>query len=140
MLRTHRQAAERQRVQQLADRALVQGDAKAVLDPVLEIDAPPAHHTVALQISAFVNPDRHLGLLLYRQARQRAVAPRLVRQTIQAAGIVAMHPVAQRLAIHRADLCRLSARAPLQHQCDRQHPARHLGVLRPRRRLAQIGG
>jgi hypothetical protein len=140
MLRTHRQAPERQLVQQLADRALVQRDAKVLLDPLLEIDAPPAHHAVALQIGAFLHPGLNRGLLLRRQARQRAVAPRLVGQAIQAAGIVAMHPVAQRLAIHRAGLCRLRARAPLQHQRDRQHPARHFGLRRPRRCLPQIGG
>jgi hypothetical protein len=71
MLRAHGEAPERQLVQQLANRALVQGDAKAPLDPLLEVNAPPTHHPVAFQIGTFVNPDRHLGLLRRRQARQR---------------------------------------------------------------------
>ena len=66
--------------------------------------------------------------------------PRLGGQTFQAAGVVAMHPVTQGLAIHRAGLCRFPTRATLQHQRNRQYPARHFGVLCSRRYLAQMGG
>jgi hypothetical protein len=60
MLRAHRQPPERQLVQQFADRALVQTDVEGCLDPLLQINAPPAHHPVAL--GSLLDPIRRLDL------------------------------------------------------------------------------
>src|SRR3954447_8025633 len=47
MLWPHRETAERQLAQQFADRALVQFNSKFLLDPLPQIDATPADHTVS---------------------------------------------------------------------------------------------
>src|SRR4051812_32869926 len=44
MLRAHRKPSERQLVQQLANRAFVQADAKALLDSLLKVDSASAPH------------------------------------------------------------------------------------------------
>lgn len=53
-------------------------------------------------------------------------------------GVVAMHPVPQRLALHAAALRRPRPVHPIQHQGDRQHPPRRPPVLRLPRRRPQL--
>jgi hypothetical protein len=101
MLRAHREPPERQLVQQLTNRAFVETNVKALLDPSLQVDTPPAHHAIALEIGACVHPGLDLGLLLRRQTRLGAVAAGLVGQAVQTVRIIAMHPIAKCLAVLR---------------------------------------
>jgi len=70
-----------------------------------------------------------LGLLIGREpplgARRHAIG-----QTGHAEIVIAMHPVAQRLSVHAAQLGCLRAGAPVQHQRKRQQVAGRVGILR----------
>jgi hypothetical protein len=52
----------------------MQMDAKRLRNPPLQIDTPPADHTVPLKVRTLLDPFHHFGLLLGCQAGQRAVA------------------------------------------------------------------
>ena len=95
----------------------------------VQIDAATAHHAVALKLRPLFNPLRHLGLLLRRQAGRRSVAAWPVMQSIRPRRIVAVHPIAQALAVHRTRLGRILPRPSLQNQANRQHPARRFRIL-----------
>jgi hypothetical protein len=65
------------------------------------------------------------------------------RFAIRCACCGAMHPVAQRLPVHAAGMCRQKPRMPVQHHCNRQNAPRLLGIrracrLRPQLRNAPI--
>ena len=137
--RAHGQAPEAQPAQQLAHRALVQPRPEAPFDEVAQIGAAPARQAAVLgRVRPRLDPPFHLGLLRRRQARLRAGAARPVGQARDALGVVAVHPVAQRLPVHAALGRRLAPRAALQHQRDRQHPTRRLRIPRPRRLPPQV--
>jgi hypothetical protein len=101
--RAHGQAPEAQPAQQLAHRALVRPRPEAPLDEVAQIGAAPARQAAVLgRVRPRLDPPFHLGLLRRRQARLRAGAARPVGQARDALGVVAVHPVAQRLPVHAA--------------------------------------
>src|SRR5208282_6605648 len=100
--RAHRQTPETQAAQQLADAALMQLDIELARDLLAQIDHSPTDNTVDPLVRTGAHPLRHRRLLLYRQLRRRTAAMRAVEQAGQAFGVVAMHPVAQRLPIHPA--------------------------------------
>ena len=113
-----------------ADRAFVQLYAEHLFDAPLQIGAPPPHHAILFHIGAFLDESGEFGFLLCRQpgwpARRLAVfKPR------QAFRVVAMHPVAQRLAVHPASFSRSLAVLALKYQGDRQHPPGRLCVAGP---------
>jgi hypothetical protein len=89
-------------MRQLARGALVQLRAHASSTRCCRSrDATGPHHRALVTLH---DPRRHLpGLRCFRQA-WRATAPRLITQAVRSRRIVAMHPIAQRLAIHGAGL------------------------------------
>ena len=139
MARTHRQAAEAEPLQQPSDVTLADLDPEAPLDLRLKVDAAPAHHAMARRVGAGLDEARQLGHLGRRQARRPARAG-TVAKTLDALRVVAVHPVAQRLAVHAGGPCRRRPRRPVEHQGQRQQAARLIAVLRPPRRPAQLLG
>ena len=133
VLRADRYPAKAETAQQIADRAFGQRHAELPLDLGGQIDASPANHPVFGKLRAGADPLRHRRRLRRRQLRRRSRRP-LVRQARQSFGIVAMHPIAQRLPVHAATRRRLLARGALNHQRQRQHPPRRRGILAARRR------
>ena len=105
MARSRADVGEAELLQELADVALVIVDAEALVDDPLEVDAPPPHDAVLLTIRARLDDLRELGQLLGRQARLGTLRP-VVHQALRTRSVEAMNPVAQRLAIHAADLRR----------------------------------
>ena len=75
MLRAHRQAAEAKRVEQFAHRALVQADPELARDPLLQVNAAPAHGAVALKVRPLLDP-RGYAQLAKQSTRDR---PRVYR-------------------------------------------------------------
>ena len=136
VLRAHRDPAKPETIQQIADRAFGQRDAKLAINLGGQIDAPPANHPVFGKVRASADPPRHRRRLRRRQLRRRSRRP-LVRQPRQAFAIVAMHPIAQGLPVHAAARRGPLARDPFKHQRQRQHPPRRCGILAARRRPPQ---
>src|ERR1700750_355691 len=93
MARPHRDVAERQRLQDTPDTALVHRHEKACQDPVPQIAQPPANHTVFSNIRSFADPSRELRFLLDGQLRGCPSAVWTVRQAVDPMLVVAMHPV-----------------------------------------------
>ena len=110
--RAHRQAAIAERVEDAPDRALVQLDAEAPLQIVAQIDAPPAHNAMRVAIRPVLDDLRQLLLLRRRQPRRRSRRGAIAKAR-QPFPVVAVNPVAQRLAVAplRARLLRLEAGA-----------------------------
>jgi hypothetical protein len=111
-------------------------------DDPLEVDPRPARDAVSLAIRARFGDRGQLGQLLRLQARHRAVRP-MVEQTIRSRRVEAMNPVAQRLAVHAADLGRCAAVHPVRRRRQRQKPPVLIGVLcalgqPPKRRSRKI--
>ena len=81
-----------------------------------------------------------LAQVLFLLARKLPRATRRldVDQPVGALLIEAMHPVAQRLAIHAADAGRLLAIHPVANRRQRQQSPRLIGVLRLRGQAAQV--
>ena len=132
MARPCREAPETQSAQQRTDAALRQVHAEPCLDHACKVDPPPAYHAVLRDRRPVRNEAGNRRILLGAQSR---LGPwrRPIRQTSKPRFVVAVHPVAQRLAVHAALLRRLGARAALQHQCQGQHPPRRVAVRRARR-------
>jgi len=139
MPRAHREPAVAELGQHLADRAFVQRNPEAPLQFVAQIHPPPTHHTVTNRIGAGLDQGLQRRGLFGRQFRLGTRRLEIV-QTAEPFGVVAMHPVPQRLPIHPAGLGRRRAIRPVQHQRDRQHPTRRRTVLLPRRRRAKLQG
>src|SRR5215203_5454659 len=88
-------------LQELADRALVIDDAKALLDHPLEVDAPPSHDTVLRTIGTRLD-DLGEGAQLVRCQPRQAAFRGNVLEPVGTVLIEPMNPVAQRLPIHRS--------------------------------------
>ena len=88
------------------------------------------------QIGTGADEGGDLGLLFDRQAwrRPRCLA---VRQPGHALVVVAMHPVAQGLAIHAAGFRRFGPGAAIEDQGERPHAPGRGGILGPRRCVPQ---
>src|SRR6202030_3497491 len=101
MLRPDRKPHITQGLQLLANRAFVQLYAEHLLDAPHQIGAPPPHHAVFLSIRTFLDKSGEFGFLPCGQPAgpSGCFAVFKPRQTFR---IVAMHPVAQRLAVHPA--------------------------------------
>lgn len=109
--------------------ALVIADAEALLDEVLQIDAPPPNDAVGGRIGARFHDGGQLRLLIRRQPRRRSAIPGIL-QPVRPDGIEAMHPVPERLTVHAAHPCRLLAAHPVQHRSQRQKSPALVHVLR----------
>lgn len=66
MLRARADVAEAELAQELADCALMVGDAVPLGDEALQVSAPPAHHPMHRPIGASLYELSQLGLLLGR--------------------------------------------------------------------------
>src|SRR3984893_8580566 len=75
---THRDAAEIQLLQKLADAALMQMNIEFGGDAVTQVGTAPAYHGVGLGIRAVFHPLRHLAQLGFGQTR---LTPRLAPPT-----------------------------------------------------------
>src|SRR5215203_32909 len=100
--RTRTEVREAELLQDLADRALVVGDAEALGHDLLQVDPAPAHDPVHGTVRAGLDELAKLRQLLRRQARRMAFRP-AVFEPFGAAFVEAVHPVAQGLAVHAAD-------------------------------------
>lgn len=129
MARTGREAAKAEAAQQRANTALRQLHAEARLDDSRQVNPTPAHHAVLHEGRPLANQPRYLRLLFGGQARL-GTGRNAIGQSRKTEFVIPVHPIAQRLSIHAAQLCRLGPGAPLQHQCERQHPTRGVGVPR----------
>src|ERR1700730_16962570 len=83
--------------------ALMQMNIEFGGDAGTQVGTAPAYHAVGLGIRAVFHPLRHLAQLGFGQTRLTP-RPGPVREPRQAVGVVAMNPVAQRLAIHSPGL------------------------------------
>src|ERR1035441_3943911 len=150
MIRPGLQPGKLQLAQPLAARSLWYDDREAPGDFLAQIEAAPAYHLVELGIGAGDNQFaqfRHLGETCprFRLAKPDGMARRglcqfrgcpgwLARhQTIDAALVVTMHPVAQGLAVHARLASGIKPQCPLEGDRDRQRPAGmgHIAALWP---------
>jgi len=108
----------------------MQIDAKAPLDLIAQIDAPPANDLVERGVGAGLDQRRH-----FRALRRAQLSPGAAAMTVAQPGqtllIVAMHPVAQRLAVHPAASRRAGSILTFKNQRERQNTSRRRSVLLP---------
>jgi hypothetical protein len=119
-------------VQQLPDGALVHLHAEAFGELIAQIDTAPARHAMACRIWPGKNDAPQFGHLLTRQGRRTPAAQR-IGEACDPFGIVAMHPIPQRLTVHAAATRRIRPRHPVQHVGDRQNPTCNPPVVSSRR-------
>jgi hypothetical protein len=114
MIRPRLHARQAASAQQLADCPLMHHDLVALGNKCLKVYAAPAHHSITLRVRSGKHQLFQLLQLLFRQCRRTAAARRIA-QPGYPGGVVAMHPVPQRLPVHARRPCRLRAVAALQH-------------------------
>ncbi len=139
MLGTNGETAVIQPPKQLPHAAFVQFDAKLGRDAITQIGATEPHDTVAGEIGALLDPGRNLALFDPAQACGPPASPP-IRKPIQTCLIVAVNPVAQRLAVHPAKPRRVLPAETIKHHSYGQDARRLPGIPRPLGRRAQIGG
>jgi hypothetical protein len=103
VLRASGDIAEIELFQKFANAPLMQDDREAILDTIAQIGATPTHDTIFLTIRTGLHPRFDFAQLLTGQA-WFAAGSGPVQQSSQPVGVVSMHPVSQRLAIHAASL------------------------------------
>ena len=108
-LPAHRHPPEFQLAQQLADRPLVQRDGKLLQDAPLQIDAPPAHHAVPLQIRTLCT---HFATVASCSALSRGNGPLRRGWSDRPASPCSLYRCAQSRSVWRsmAQLCAASSR------------------------------
>ena len=102
-------------LEQPADMAPVIGNAEALLDDMLEVDAPPAHDTIGGGIGTDLDDSGQFGLLVRRQARGWSAIPGIF-QPVRPGDIEPVHPVAQCLPVHAANPGRIGPAHPIKHR------------------------
>jgi hypothetical protein len=102
-----------------ANRHFVQIDSKALLDDVLEINTSPTHDAVLGGVRFRFHNLLQLLFLFERELgfRARSFAADEPLGTLL---VEAVHPVSQRLALHRSDLGGSLTAHPLEHRSKRQ--------------------
>jgi hypothetical protein len=139
MARAGREAARSRALQEPANAVFRVADTPAILDQLLQINAAPAHHAIALRFRTGIDQRRQFCLLRRAQLgfRTRRLA---IDQPSRTRGIEAVHPLAQRLPIQRLPIQRPGTRrlaAPLAFldRRDRKQPAHLVPLCRfaPRR-------
>jgi hypothetical protein len=137
MARAHRHAREIQPRHQLADRALVQLHAEPLRDLVAQVGQAPAHQ-LAFRWRSLPHPLCDVGFLLRRQLARRLAGVASILQSGQAALIVTMHPIAQRLPVHAGTPSRVASALTFQNKSNRKHASRRRDVLAPSRRAPKL--
>ena len=112
-------------------------DIELRLESALEVHAAPAHHLVLGPVRPFLD-ELFEGLFLLGVQLWRSSGALAVCKARHAVAVVAMHPIAQGLAIHAASLGRRSPVLAFEHQSKRQNPAHHRRRLRRPRRSAKF--
>jgi hypothetical protein len=137
MTRPGAHVREAKLLQELSDIARMKVDAEPFGDDTLEIDAPPPDDAIFLPVRAGLNDLRKLSQLFFRQARLGTFRP-VVDEAVRTRSVEAMNPVAQRLAIHAADLrCGASAH-PVLDPSQGQKPPAPADVLRSASQRAKL--
>jgi len=108
----------------------MQGNLEAILDTIAQIGATPTRDTIFLTIWTGFHPRLYFAQLRAGQARF-AAGSGPVQQTSQPRGVVSMHPVSQRLAIHATSLRCQQTGVPIHHHGDRQNTPRLPRVRTP---------
>ena len=116
------QPGQAQPTQHLADRPLVHDHPVPLGNRCRQVEAAPTGHTVDRRIGTGEHQSLQLLHLLRRQCRWTAAAMGIA-QPADTIVIIAVNPVAQRLAIHAAGRCRFRPRRSFEHKSDRQYPA-----------------
>ena len=122
MIGARLQPGQPERVQPLAHRADVNPGVVTPRRFLLQVHAAPAHHTMQCRIGSRNHQRPEFRFLLDRQLR-RAAGGDARSKAANPLGIVAMHPVTQRLAVHAALPGGLATAGAVQHQRNRQYPA-----------------
>ena len=135
--RSRLQPRQTQLMQPAADRALMHRHRKPPHHLGLKIHAPPPHHLVDLRIGTRDHQRPQLRHLPLAQDRRPTRAQARL-QTLHALGVVAMHPVAQRLTIHPVQRRRLRPRMTLKHQRQRQQPPNLRPIRTPAAQRPQL--
>lgn len=134
--RTRADVREAERLQKLANRALVVLDPGALGDQRLEVNPPPAHHAMDRTVGTGLDDGGQLGLV--RRGQPTWPRPReIVLQAFRAVVVEAMDPIPHRLAVHPADPGRFHAVHPVQHRRQRQKPPALVRVPRGHRQPPQ---
>ena len=123
MTRAHGEPAIAKLRQHLADRAFMQHDAEASFQLIAQIHAPPAHHPMTNRIGTRFDQLGQFGLLFRGESWLGTRCLQIV-QAAQAFSVVAMHPVAQALAIHAAGFGRGPAICTVENHRNSQQPPR----------------
>ena len=137
MARPHGNVAERQRLQDPPDTALIHRHEETRQDPIAQIAQSPAHDAIFGDIRTLADPSCELRLFLDSQLRGRTTAVWTIRQPGDPLLVIADDPVPQGLPIHAAGLGRRRPAVTLQHQCQRQKPPSDTGIGDTRRMSAQ---
>ena len=128
MLWTYRKPAIAKLSQIPANAAFMHLDVKIVLQHLLQIYPPPAHHPVQRRIGAFLQQfDQGFAFDFAKRAFVATGAP--FAEPGNALLVVMVHPVAQSLPVHAASLRRWTTTRPLKHQSDRQHASHNQRIL-----------
>jgi hypothetical protein len=90
-------------LEEFSDITWMKVHAEPLGDDTLEVEPTPAHDAVDLTIRTRLDDLRELSQLLRRKARLGTLRP-VVEQSLGPGSVEAMDPVAERLAVHTADL------------------------------------
>ena len=130
MTRPGADVGEAELLQKLSDIAGMKVDAEPLGDDALEIDAPPPDDAIFLTVRAGLHDLRELSQLFHRQARLGTFRP-VVDEALRPRSVEAVNPVAQRLAIHAADLRRRAPVHSISNRSQRQKTTDLAHLLRP---------
>jgi hypothetical protein len=127
MARTRGELAITHAAQHPAQRLFADGNAKFRIDPLRQIDQPPAHHPVHRRVgTGFDDPLQGRTLL---GIQQRRVARRFaVDQPWRTFDIEGQHPIPHRLHSDTADRGRLAAGCPVIDRRQRQQAPGLVGI------------
>src|SRR6202020_1644382 len=117
-------------LEELSDIARMKVDAEPLGDDAFEVEPTPAHDAVLLTIRTRLDDLRELSRLLRRKTRFGPRHP-VGEEAPQPRPVEAMHPAAQRLAVHPADLRRRGSVHAVPDRSQRQKPPALVDGLRP---------
>ncbi len=137
MARPRREASEAETTQHVADAALGKMDPEPCLDHPRQVHTTPAHDNMFGDSRTCAHHRRDLALPRRCQV-PLAAGRHAAGQPSQAKVVVAMYPIAQRLAIHTAELGGFCPGVPLQDQRQRKHAPGGIRIARPRCCATQI--
>ena len=137
MARAHRQTGEPALAQDPSHMTLGHLHLELLGDDGLQIHATPAHNAMRGDIGASLDKRVKVFEMCFLQPRW-APRARTIREPGNPLFVVAMHPIAQGLAGHPARLGGVRSRRSLDHQSDRQHPARLRHIAHPARPSPQV--